>query len=343
MQIELTILIPVYNEFYLLEKFVKNLVNTFKKKLIKFVFVDDGSTDGSNEWLSKNIPIICKLYKYDLILLKKNVGKGCAIRQGIKKIEGDYVLFIDSDHEYDPKDGLEIYEIAKNNNYIDVIYGSRYLGGKIQLRKHFFHDKAVRINTFIFNILFDQSITDLHTGTKVIKSKLIKNLKLTLNRFGLEIDMSSQIAKKNYNIYEYGISYVERTKSQGKKITFLDGLLSYYFLFKTRFLQNDAPTSFSIIYSLCFMTYAGTYFGMGQGKIMIVVIFMIIGLMLGINRKIIPLSLILLSIYVGSLFSSGNGRIYPIIILFIIGLILSKKIANKYQNTKKNSFMKYLM
>ena len=201
----------------------------------------------------------------------------------------------------------------------------------------------MRINTFIFNILFDQSITDLHTGTKVIKSKLIKNLELTLNRFGLEIDMSSQIAKKNYNIYEYGISYVERTKSQGKKITFLDGLLSYYFLFKTRFLQNDAATSISILYSLCFMTYAGTYFGMGLGKIMIVVIFMLIGLMLGINRKIIPLSLIFLSIFVGSLFSSGNGRIYPIIILFIISFILSKKIAKKYKNTKKGSFMKYLL
>ena len=343
MQIELTILIPVYNEFHLLEKFVKNLINTFDNITVKYVFIDDGSTDGSNEWLSKNIPIICKLYKYDLILLKKNVGKGFAIRQGIKKIEGDYVLCIDSDHEYDPKDGLEIYEIAKKNNYINVIYGSRYLGGKIQLRKNYFHDLAVRINTFIFNILFDQSITDLHTGTKVIKSKLIKNLELTLNRFGLEIDMSSQIAKKNYNIYEYGISYVERTKSQGKKITFLDGLLSYYFLFQTRFLQNDAATSISILYSLCFMTYSGTYFGMGLGKIMIVVIFMLIGLMLGINRKIIPLSLIFLSIYIGSLFSAGNGRIYSIIIFFILSFILSKKIAKKYKNTKKGSFMKYLL
>ena len=343
MQIELTILIPVYNEVNLLEKLVKNIVNTFDNITVKYVFIDDGSTDGSNEWLSRNIPIVCKLYKYDLIFLKKNVGKGFAIRQGIKKIEGDYVLCLDSDLEYDPKDGLEIYEIAKNNNYIDVIYGSRYLGGKIQLRKHFFHDIAVRINTFIFNILFNQSITDLHTGTKVIKSKLIKNLKLTLNRFGLEIDMSSQIAKKNYNIYEYGISYVERTSSEGKKITFVDGLLSYYFLFQARFLQNDAATSISILYSFCFMTYSGTYFGMGLGKIMIVVIFMLIGLMLGINRKIIPLSLIFLSIFVGSLFSSGNGRIYPIIILFIISFILSKKIANKYQNTKKNLFMKYLL
>jgi uncharacterized membrane protein required for colicin V production len=91
------------------------------------------------------------------------------------------------------------------------------------------------------------------------------------------------------------------------------------------------------------MTYSGTYFGMGLGKIMIVVIFMLIGLMLGINRKIIPLSLIFLSIFVGSLFSSGNGRIYPIIILFIISFILSKKIAKKYKNTKKGSFMKYLL
>ncbi len=343
MQIELTILIPVYNEVNLLEKLVKNLVNTFENITVKYVFIDDGSTDGSDDWLSKNIPIVCKLYKYDLILLKKNFGKGFAIRQGIKKIEGDYVLCLDSDLEYDPKDGLEIYEIAKNNNYIDVIYGSRYLGGKIQLRKHYFNDIAVRINTFIFNILFNQSITDLHTGTKVIKSKLIKNLELTLNRFGLEIDMSSQIAKKNYNIYEYGISYVERTKSQGKKITFLDGLLSYYFLFKTRFLQNDAATSISILYSLCFMTYAGTYFGMGLGKIMIVGVLIFVGLMLGINRKIIPLSLIFLSIYIGSLFSSGNGRIYPIIFFFIISFILSKKIANKYKNTKKGSFMKYLL
>ena len=163
MQIELTILVPVYNEFHLLEKFVKNLVNTFEKKSIKYVFIDDGSMDGSSECLSKNIPIICKSYKYDLIFLKKNVGKGFAIRQGIKKIEGDYVLCIDSDLEYDPKDGLEIYEIAKNNNYIDVIYGSRYLGGKIQLRKHFFHDIAVRINTYIFNILFIVSFKKFNT------------------------------------------------------------------------------------------------------------------------------------------------------------------------------------
>ena len=91
------------------------------------------------------------------------------------------------------------------------------------------------------------------------------------------------------------------------------------------------------------MTYAGTFFGMGLGKIIVVGVFMLMGLMLGINRKIIPLSLIFISIYVGSLFSAGNGRIYPITIFFIISLILSKKISNKYKNTKKGSFVKYFL
>ena len=343
MQIELTILIPVYNEFHLLEKFVKNLVNTFDNITVKYVFIDDGSTDGSKEWLSKNIPIICKLYKYDLILLKKHVGKGFAIRQGIKKIEGDYVLCLDSDHEYDPKDGLEIYEIAKKNNYINVIYGSRYLGGKIQLRKNYFHDLAVRINTFIFNILFDQSITDLHTGTKVIKSKLIKNLKLTLNRFGLEIDMSSQIAKKNYSIYEYGISYVERSKSQGKKITFIDGLLSYYFLFKTRFIQNDLPTLVSLFYSTLFMSYIGSHFGFGIGKTMVIIFFAIIGMLMGINRKIIPLTIIFGFVYVGSLFSKGNGRIYTVLIFFLLSLYVSKLIKKNFKSKSNKFFLNYFI
>ena len=343
MNIKLSIVVPVYNELNLIDRFTNSLFETFKDLSVKYIFIDDGSSDGSKEWLSINIPIIFIKNKYDLILLDKNFGKGYALRQGIKKIEGDYVLFLDSDLEYEPKDGYELYEIAKKNKSIDVLYGSRYLGGKIQLRKHFFNDIAVRINTYLFNILFGQSITDLHTGTKLIKSLLIKELDLSLNRFGFEIDISSQIAKLNYNIFEYGISYIERSYAQGKKITFLDGLLSYFFLFKTRFLQNDLQTSVSILYSFLFMTYAGTYFGMGTGKILIVIAFMFVGLLLGINRKIFPLSLVFFGIYFGSLFSKGNGRIYPIIFFFTICFYFSKKISNKYKNKKSNYLLKFFL
>jgi len=343
MLVNLTILIPIYNEINLINEFTIKLFNTFQNFSVKYIFIDDGSIDGSKQWLKENLKNIIKDNNFELIDLKKNYGKGFAIRKGIKYIEGEYTLCIDSDLEYDPKDALEIYQIAIKNSNIDVIYGSRYLGGKIQLRKHFLNDIAVRFNTYIFNILFDQSITDLHTGTKVIRSSLLRDLYLTLNRFGLEIDMSSQIAKKNYNIYEYGISYVERTKIQGKKITFVDGLLSYFFLFKTRFLQNDIYTLLSILYSFSFMSYVGIHFGMGIGKILITIVFMLVGLMLGINKRIIPLSLIFFGIYIGSLFSKGNGRIYTIAILFMITFIISRKITNKYKLHKKNKFLKYLL
>jgi len=340
---ELSIIIPVYNEINLIDKFLKKLFNEFDQSKTKFIIIDDGSNDGSNKYLEKNVSNLIDQNNFKLILLKKNYGKGYAVRQGMKEVEGDYFLLIDSDLEYDPKDALELYLIAKKNDRIDVIHGSRYLGGKIQLRQYFFNDLAARFNTYIFNIFFSQSITDLHTGLRVMKSSLIKDLKLTLNGFGLEIDLSSEIVKKNYNIFEYGISYFERTKSQGKKITIIDGLLSYYFLFKTRFLQNDNATLYSILYSFCFMTYAGTYFGMGTGKIFMIIIFMIIGLSLGINRKIIPLSIIFLGMYLGSLFSAGNGRIYPVLIFFLITLIISKKITNNYKNKKKGSVIKFLL
>ena len=344
MLVNLTILIPIYNEINLINEFTIKLFNTFQNFSVKYIFIDDGSIDGSKQWLKENLKNIIKDNNFELIDLKKNYGKGFAIRKGIKYIEGEYTLCIDSDLEYDPKDALEIYQIAIKNSNIDVIYGSRYLGGKIQLRKHFLNDIAVRFNTYIFNILFDQSITDLHTGTKVIRSSLLRDLYLTLNRFGLEIDMSSQIAKRNYNIYEYGISYVERTKDQGKKITFIDGLLSYFFLFKMRFLQNDLPTLISITYSVIFMFYLGTLIG-GLGIInFIVCLFCVaIGLMLGINRKLIPLSFMFFTIYLTILFFPENIKIFSIFITFILSFIISRKISNKFKFYKKSFFLKYLI
>ena len=340
---KLTVLVPIYDEINLIENFTKKLLHVFQNSFTKFIFIDDGSKDGSNQWLAKHLPIIYKDEIFELIVLDKNYGKGYAIREGLKKSKSEYILCIDSDLEYDPKDALEIYNIAKANDKIDVIYGSRYLGGKIQLRKHFLNDIAVRINTYLFNIFFDQSLTDLHTGTKVLKKDLVDKLKLTLNGFGLEIDMSSQIAKQNISIYEYGISYFERTKLQGKKINFIDGILSYYFLFKARFLQNDIQTSISIIYSLIFTLYSTTFFTSGNIKYILMIFFTPIGLMLGINRRIIPLSFLFLSIFIGHLINIKEYNIYILIIFFIIGFIFSKKISNYFKKTKKNSIMKFLI
>ena len=339
----LSIIIPIFNEVRRIDSFLLSINKTFGNIKCKFILIDDGSYDGTTlkvkETLEKNFSNKNYLYKK----LERNFGKAEAIKEGIKYIDGEYTLLIDSDLEYSADDALELYQIALKNNSINIIQGSRYLGAKLQARKYIFNDIAVRINTFIFNFLFRQSITDLHTGTKIIKSKLLKSLNINYPRFGLEIDINAQIAKKNTYIYEYGISYIERSKEEGKKITLIDGLLAYYYLFKARFIQNDYATNFSVLYSFIFMTYIGTYFGLGIGKILITIVFSFIGLFIGLTRKILPLSLIFFSIYFGSLFSKGNGRIFPIVLFFILALYFSRKISQKYEKLNKNSILKFFI
>mgnify|MGYP003332681063 FL=1 len=343
MNVNASIVVPVFNEVKLIQSFVNNLFETFKNKKVKFIFIDDGSRDGSADWLQNNLSKIFNKEKYELILLNKNHGKGYAIKEGIKIIEGSYTLFIDSDLEYQPQDLYEMHNVVLKNPDIKVLYGSRNLGAKIQLRRYFLNGIAVKLNTWIYNFLFNQSLTDLHTGSKIIDNALLKELNISTNGFGLEIVISSEIAKRKINIFEYGISYYERSFEQGKKITFIDGIKSYYFLFRERFIQNDLQTRVSLIYSFLFMSYAGTFFGMGKGKLLVIIFFMIIGLLIALNRKIIPLSLVFFLTYVGSLFSKGNGKIYTTILFFLIGLYLSKKIPNYFRQTQDNTFKKFLI
>ncbi len=343
MNFKASIIIPVYNEINSLETLCFKLKEAFQNIKVKYIFIDDGSSDGSYGWLTKNLQNYFNTKELYFISLKKNYGKGYAIREGIKKLEGKYTIFIDSDMEYEPKDIFEMYEVVVKNKNINVLYGSRNLGTKIQLRKYFLNGITVKFNTFVFNFLFNQSLTDLHTGSKIVESSLLKDLDLNTDGFGIEIVMSSEISKKEINIYEYGISYLERTVEQGKKITFIDGIKSYYFLFRERFIKNDLYTIISLLYSLLFMTYAGSHFGMGLGKILVVIFFMIIGLIIALSRKIIPLSIVFGLIYTGSLFSKGNGKIYSVVIFFLLGLYLSNKTKNFFLEKRKNFIHKLLI
>ena len=338
-----SIIIPVYNEVDSLEILSNKLKEAFKNIKIKYIFIDDGSSDGSYDWLHKNLQRFFNSKEFILISLKKNYGKGYAIREGIKKVEGKHTIFIDSDMEYEPKDILEMYDVVLKNKNINVLYGSRNLGTKIQLRKYFFNGIAVKFNTFLFNFLFNQSLTDLHTGSKIVESSLLTKLDLNTDGFGLEIVMSSEISKKEINIYEYGIGYIERTIEQGKKITLIDGIKSYYFLFRERFIKNDIYTKISLLYSLFFMGYVGSHFGLGSGKIFVIIFFSITGMFIALSRKIIPLSIVFVMIYTGSLFSKGNGKIYTIVIFFLLGLYLSKKAKNIFLVKKENFIQKLLI
>ena len=183
---KLSIVIPVYNEIDCLDEFTTNLINSFESENVEYIFVNDGSNDGSAEWLSnyvaKNTSGINKK-NYLYISSSKNRGKGFALQKGLQLATGDYVLFQDSDMELNTTDSREMYDLIKKNSKMRVLFGSRFLSGKLRANKNFINGIVARINSIIFNILFFQSITDLHCGTKIISKEILDSIKLTVNDF----------------------------------------------------------------------------------------------------------------------------------------------------------------
>ena len=334
----LSIVIPVYNEINFLEKLFEQLLLYFNTKNIEIIFVDDGSTDGSNNVLrdlqkKNNYKFSFKLVKLDI-----NSGKGNAIQTGIKNSVGEYVLLQDADLELDTKDAKEMFDMIIANKDIKCIFGSRYLSGKLKKNNYFFNNLVGKINSLIFNIFFAQSLSDVHCGLKILHRSVIKKINLSVNDFGVEIDLASQIVRNNFFIYEFGVSYFFRSKAQGKKITWIDGLKSFYYLIKVRFFDNSASTNLSIIYSSIYMGFVGSHFGMGLGNTLFIIIFFILGSILGIHFKIFSSAIIFLFIFIGSLFGKGNGTTLAVILFFLLGLLVALKLKKRFLNTKFNNY-----
>ena len=335
----LSIVIPVFNEINFLNKLFDQIELYFNKENIEIVVVDDGSTDGSSNLLNElkkknNYKFLFKLIKLDI-----NSGKGKAIQTGIKNSEGEYILLQDADLELDIKDAKEMFDMITKNKDIKCIFGSRYLSGKLKKNNYFFNNLVGKINSLIFNIFFSQSLSDVHCGLKILHRSVIEKIKLSVNDFGIEIDLASQIVRNNFFIYEFGVSYFFRSKAQGKKITWVDGLKSFYYLIKVRFFDNSASTNISILYSIIYMGYVGSYFGMGLGNTLFIIIFAILGSILGIHFKILSSTVIFLLIYIGSLFGNGNGTTLSVALFFVIGIFIARKSKNYFLNTSfKNYF-----
>jgi len=321
----LSIIIPVYNEENYLNSLFNDLEKYFNYDDVEVIVVSDGSYDDSNNILEK-LKINSYKFEYQLIILDRNYGKGFAVREGAKNSTGKYLLLQDADLELDIKDSKEIYEIILNDKEIDCVFGSRYLSGKLKKHNYFVNQLIGKLNTLIFNLFFGQSLTDIHCGLKIFSRDVYNKINLSVNDFGLEIDIAAQIIKNNYFIYEVGVSYFSRTVKAGKKITWVDGLKSYYYLFKTRFLDNSTSTLVSIIISPIYMTFVGSYFGMGLGNTIFMIVFFLIGLILGLHTKIISSLSIFLFIYLGSLFGNGQGKVLSVLLFFILGIYLVRRI-----------------
>lgn len=236
---KLSILIPVYNEestiHLILEKIKKvKLSGSIEKEII---IIDDCSTDRSKEkivnYCSSNTSLNIKYH-----LQQINEGKGAALQKGISEATGDYIIIQDADLEYDPKDYNTLLKPVLNG-LADVVYGSRFKGGKPHRVLFFWHSIGNKFLTFVSNAFTDLNLTDMETCYKLFKSDIIKNVKLEEKRFGFEPEITSKISRiPHIRIFEVGISYYGRTYSEGKKIGWKDGFRALYCIIKYNILPK---------------------------------------------------------------------------------------------------------
>jgi len=219
----LSIIIPAYNEAPFLPEVIRRVDETPYDKEI--IVVDDGSTDGTHDYL-KNLG----KGNVKIILHDKNMGKGAAVRSGLVIATGDVIIVQDADLEYDPKDYPILLEPIIQGR-ADVVYGSRFLGGPHRVL-FFWHSVGNSLITLISNMLTDLNLTDMETGYKAFRKEVFRDISIESNRFGFEPEITSKVAKKGFRIYEVPVSYSGRSYQEGKKITWKDGVKAIFTVLK---------------------------------------------------------------------------------------------------------------
>jgi len=230
---KLSIIVPAYNEsktMHLILDKIKNitLLNEINKEII---VVNDCSTDDTGkcvlEYIEHNSDLEIKYFEH-----KINMGKGAALRTGIKNAIGEYLIIQDADLEYDPNEyNLLLKPII--DGCADVVYGSRFIGGKPHRILFFWHTIGNKFLTFLSNMFTNLNLTDMETCYKMFRTEIIQGIKLQENRFGFEPEITAKISRlKDIRIYEIGISYYGRTYQEGKKINWKDGFRAIYCIIK---------------------------------------------------------------------------------------------------------------
>ncbi len=225
--LKLSIVIPIYNERETLETLIAKVSAVDYDKEI--LLIDDFSTDGTRELLKK--------YEnkegFQVLYHNRNQGKGAALRTGFSNVNGDIIIIQDADLEYNPADYGTLIEPILDGR-ADVVYGSRFLGGPHRVL-FFWHSIGNMVLTTFSNMLTNVNLTDMETGYKVFTKRVNDTLTVKCNRFGFEPEFTAKVAKNNFRIYEVPISYNGRDYSEGKKITWKDGVAAIWYIIKFKF------------------------------------------------------------------------------------------------------------
>jgi len=228
---KLSLVVPVYNEARQLERVVEKLMTSACPIDREWIFVDDHSTDGSASILEN----LQQKFQFKLLKQTKNIGKGAAITRGILEATGDFIIIQDADFEYDPND-IPTLLAPLLDDRADVVFGSRFKSNQQVHRTY--HYLVNQFLTRISNLLSGIYLTDMETCYKLFRADILQSMRLKSKRFGIEVELTANIAKVRARILELPISYFPRTHLQGKKINWKDGLAALFHLFYFNVFQK---------------------------------------------------------------------------------------------------------
>lgn len=221
----LSVVMACFNESATINEIVERVLES--PWVSELIIVDDGSTDGTRD--------ILETFgdgRVTVLLHPENRGKGAALRTGFAAATSPYLVIQDADLEYDPEEyGLLLEPVLTGK--ADVVYGSRFLGGKPHRVLFFWHSMGNRLLTTMSNMMTNLNLTDMETGYKLFRAEVIQSIELTEDRFGIEPEMTAKIAVGGWRVWEVGISYAGRTYEEGKKIVWRDGVRALWVIVST--------------------------------------------------------------------------------------------------------------
>jgi len=223
-----SVVMPAYNEEDTIEEILRRVLAVPLR--LELIVVDDASTDRTGAILTG----LQGELGFRLVRQPRNQGKGAALRAGFAQVTGDIVVVQDADLEYSPEEYPSLIELICQGR-ADVVYGSRFLGRhRVFLFTHYLGN---RLLTLVTNVLYNTILTDMETCFKVMRTEVVRSMTLRSNGFGIEPEITAKIFKRGYRVYEVPITYDGRGYTEGKKITWRDGLVALWVLVRYRFTE----------------------------------------------------------------------------------------------------------